>query len=497
MTTARARREAGFMGRRAGGSTVARVPAGRKSRPAGLGQVQPQGLDELLHGRREDPALAVQYGERAGELPPLEPEHGERALGSLLDDGRLRHDRDPVVDLDRALHRLDVVEFHDRLYLHAVVPENLVHGLPGRDVRVEADELLPGELGDRHLAALCERVLGVADDDEVVVAERDALYLADIGRKRHEPEVDAVVDDVLVDHVRPPVLDAHVDRGEVMEEPLDVGRELVEPYGVDGRDADRPAHHLLHPLELRDEPFVGMKDVLRRLVDPLPLARQLELLLAAVAQYRLEVPLHRAGLLAPGGLGDIVQLRGLGEALGLDEIREDFEVVYLHEKRALLASGYRAGHSRKPRSSLSNDLMFPDYEEFKRRADAVRSMIGEACARAGRNPADVELLAVTKSQPALAAEFAARYGLRAVGENRVQEAVAKRAQTTAAVAWELIGHLQSNKARLAALHFDRIQSVDSVRLVEILDREAGALGKALPVLLQVNAGLDPAKSGVE
>jgi PLP dependent protein len=138
-----------------------------------------------------------------------------------------------------------------------------------------------------------------------------------------------------------------------------------------------------------------------------------------------------------------------------------------------------------------------DFDEFKRRADAVRSRIGEACARAGRNPADVELLAVTKSQPALAAEFAGRYGLRAVGENRVQEAVGKRAQTAAKVSWELIGHLQSNKARLAVLNFDRIQSVDSARLLAILDREAGALGRTLPVLLQVNAGLDPAKTGVD
>jgi len=84
-----------------------------------------------------------------------------------------------------------------------------------------------------------------------------------------------------------------------------------------------------------------------------------------------------------------------------------------------------------------------------------------------------------------------------VGENRVQEAVDKQPQATSAVAWELIGHLQSNKARLAAQHFSRVQSVDSLKLVEILDRAAGELGKTLPVLLQVNAGLDPAKSGVE
>ena len=138
-----------------------------------------------------------------------------------------------------------------------------------------------------------------------------------------------------------------------------------------------------------------------------------------------------------------------------------------------------------------------DYEDFKGRADAVRSRIREGCAKAGRDPAGVELLAVTKSHPPGAVELAARYGLRAVGENRVQEAVDKRARTSAAVSWELIGHLQSNKARLAALTFERIQSVDSEKLLGILDRVAGELGKTLPVLLQVNAGHDPAKSGVE
>jgi pyridoxal phosphate enzyme (YggS family) len=141
--------------------------------------------------------------------------------------------------------------------------------------------------------------------------------------------------------------------------------------------------------------------------------------------------------------------------------------------------------------------MPPDYEEFQRRAEAVRALIEDACARAGRDPDDVELLAVTKGQPVEAVEFAARLGLSAVGESRVQEAIDKRALTRAAVAWELIGHLQSNKARLAVAHFDRIQGVDSEKLAEILDREAAALGKVQAVLLQVNAGLDPAKSGVE
>jgi pyridoxal phosphate enzyme (YggS family) len=141
--------------------------------------------------------------------------------------------------------------------------------------------------------------------------------------------------------------------------------------------------------------------------------------------------------------------------------------------------------------------MLPDYEDFRHRADAVRNRIARACALARRDEKDVEVLAVTKSQPAEAVGFAARYGLRAVGENRVQEGVEKRALSTAGVAWELIGHLQSNKARLAAQNFNRIQSVDSARLLDILDRTAGELGRSLAVLLQVNAGRDPAKSGVE
>jgi pyridoxal phosphate enzyme (YggS family) len=141
--------------------------------------------------------------------------------------------------------------------------------------------------------------------------------------------------------------------------------------------------------------------------------------------------------------------------------------------------------------------MLIPYEEFQRRADAVLAHIAEACGRAGRAPGEVELLAVTKTCPVAAVEYAARYGIRAVGENRVQEGVEKRSQTTAAIAWELIGHLQSNKAGLAARHFDRIQSVDSEKLLHALDRAAGELGRRLPILLQINAGHDPAKFGAE
>jgi pyridoxal phosphate enzyme (YggS family) len=139
--------------------------------------------------------------------------------------------------------------------------------------------------------------------------------------------------------------------------------------------------------------------------------------------------------------------------------------------------------------------MLPTYEEFHARVAALHSEISAACTAAGRNPSEVTLLAVTKTHPPAAVDYAARIGLKSVGENRVQEAAEKKALTTARIDWELIGHLQSNKARLAAETFGRIQSVDTEKLVNQLDRAAGEMGKVLPVFLQVNAGRDPAKFG--
>jgi hypothetical protein len=141
--------------------------------------------------------------------------------------------------------------------------------------------------------------------------------------------------------------------------------------------------------------------------------------------------------------------------------------------------------------------MFITYEEFSRRADRVLAEMADACRVARRDPSEVKLLAVTKTHPPAAVEYAARYGLTAVGENRVQEGAEKRAQCSAKIHWELIGHLQSNKAKLAATHFDRVQSVDSEKLARLLDRAAAEQGKTLAVLLQVNAGRDPAKFGAE
>ena len=137
------------------------------------------------------------------------------------------------------------------------------------------------------------------------------------------------------------------------------------------------------------------------------------------------------------------------------------------------------------------------YEQFEVSCQAVLARMAEACAKAGRPAASVRLLPVTKTHPVDAALFAARFGLPAVGENRVQEAAAKRPLAPTSLRWELIGHLQSNKAKLAIETFDRIQSVDSAELATRLGRIAGESGKSLPVLLQVNAGDDPAKFGTD
>jgi pyridoxal phosphate enzyme (YggS family) len=126
----------------------------------------------------------------------------------------------------------------------------------------------------------------------------------------------------------------------------------------------------------------------------------------------------------------------------------------------------------------------------------VLERIAAACARSGREAAEVSLLAVSKTIPADALRDAVGAGLTSLGENRVQEAVAKAPDVPGA-SWHLVGPLQANKARRAIELFASIQTVDSVGLAERLDRLAGELrpGGRYPVLLQVNVDDDPAKAG--
>jgi pyridoxal phosphate enzyme (YggS family) len=129
----------------------------------------------------------------------------------------------------------------------------------------------------------------------------------------------------------------------------------------------------------------------------------------------------------------------------------------------------------------------------------IRERIARAARASGRDPADVKLLAVSKTQPADAVCEAVRAGLVAFGENRVQEAEPKipavRALSSAKLEWHLIGPLQRNKARRAVELFDVIQSVDRPELLTALDKAAGASGRRPRVLLQVNVDEEPQKSG--
>ena len=137
-------------------------------------------------------------------------------------------------------------------------------------------------------------------------------------------------------------------------------------------------------------------------------------------------------------------------------------------------------------------ITYPKYEE---NLSVVRARVARACELSGRLESSVSLLPVTKNHPVEAIDYALRSGLKAVGENRVQEAWNKRDSYSKQVRWELIGHLQSNKAQDAVAVFDRIQSVDSLKLLRRLDRLAGEQGKKLAILLQCNTGKDPNKYG--
>lgn len=128
--------------------------------------------------------------------------------------------------------------------------------------------------------------------------------------------------------------------------------------------------------------------------------------------------------------------------------------------------------------------------------ESIRARIAAACARAGRPVDSVRLLAVSKTQGPEAVRAAAACGQVLFAENRVQEAAAKIPECPERLQWHLIGHLQSNKAAQAARLFDWVHSVDSAKLLEALDRQAGVAGRTLQVLLQVNVSGERAKSGL-
>lgn len=145
-------------------------------------------------------------------------------------------------------------------------------------------------------------------------------------------------------------------------------------------------------------------------------------------------------------------------------------------------------------------------EELRASLDEVRARIDAAARSAGREPGDVELLAVTKTFPARDAALLADLGVTELAENREQEARGKVAEVAslrpgAGVRWHMVGQLQRNKARAVVRWADVVESVDSPRLVEALDRatcnalESGQRQRPLEVLVQVSLDDQPGRGG--
>jgi PLP dependent protein len=140
-----------------------------------------------------------------------------------------------------------------------------------------------------------------------------------------------------------------------------------------------------------------------------------------------------------------------------------------------------------------------DASQLASRLDSLLERVSRAAEAGGRSLSDVAVVAVTKTVPPPLIREAHRLGLRLFGENRVQEAAAKRVELPGleGSAWHLIGHLQTNKVTKALGLFDVVQSVDSERLAEALDREAAKAGRTVACLAEVKTSPEEAKHGMD
>lgn len=123
--------------------------------------------------------------------------------------------------------------------------------------------------------------------------------------------------------------------------------------------------------------------------------------------------------------------------------------------------------------------------------------IGESSVKAGRNPSDITLVAVSKTRTVSEVQEACDYGLVHFGENRVQEASTKIPALPGGIQWHMIGHLQSNKIKDAVWLFSWIDSVDSIEKADLIASRASAEGKTVKVLVQVKVSREDTKTGAD
>ena len=133
---------------------------------------------------------------------------------------------------------------------------------------------------------------------------------------------------------------------------------------------------------------------------------------------------------------------------------------------------------------------------LKENYEEVQKKITEACKRAGRNPKEVTLIAVSKTKPVPMLEEAYEAGARDFGENKVQEIMDKYDQLPSDIQWHMIGHLQRNKVKYIAGKVALIHSVDSLRLAKTISEEAVKHNCEIPILIEVNVAGEESKFGV-
>jgi pyridoxal phosphate enzyme (YggS family) len=140
--------------------------------------------------------------------------------------------------------------------------------------------------------------------------------------------------------------------------------------------------------------------------------------------------------------------------------------------------------------------------DIARNLALVQERITEAALRSGRDPADVTLVAVTKTHPVEAVVAAYQAGVRHFGENRAEEGASKKVAAQAILAgpppvWHMVGHVQGRKANIVATHFDWVHSVDRLRIARRLSGFAQDAGRVIPVLLECNVSGEATKYGFD
>lgn len=135
-------------------------------------------------------------------------------------------------------------------------------------------------------------------------------------------------------------------------------------------------------------------------------------------------------------------------------------------------------------------------KSFSEKLEKIKTNISAAAGRSGRDPSQIQIVAVTKTHSEDVVVEAWQNGLSTVGENKVQEAVWKKQRSPSGPEWHLIGHLQTNKVRQALETFDFIHSVDSLKLIKKIYSVADQMGAKIRVLLEVNVSGEKSKTGM-